>query len=966
MIGQTISHYRVTEKLGAGGMGVVYKAVDTRLDRTVALKFLPHDSTGDPEAKARFIHEAKAASALDHPNVCNIHEIDETGDERLFLVMACYEGETLQERIARGPLPMADALDIARQVADGLSAAHEKGIVHRDLKPANIFLTSDGLVKILDFGLAKLKELTQLTRAGTTLGTAHYMSPEQASGRGTDLRSDLWSLGVVFYEMVSGRVPFLGDHEQAIIYAILNQAPDPLTGLRTGVPLELERIITKCLAKDTGERYQSAAGFLSDLKALGRMTGVRGADRPLSPRNISRARHRWLRMAAIISLVVIVGMTAWHQLRRHGGPSGEDMAIAVIDFTDLSESENRTVGATLTSLVNIGLTENSPVRVVSPSYLADVRRRLFGSGPEPITSDQALAVARKAGASLLVTGEVVLLEDRRHILWRLTDAGSGENLAGGRAQCTELLRSADQLITGVLSFWGSDVREGEDPHTPSVADITTRSEEAYRFFLAGLEARRQARYQDELHALGRATHVDTTFALAYYELSRSYGREHGQSRVHAEKAWALRSNLGLKDRMRLEAWRQWLDYRTEDALSINREVLARWPDDRDVLCELIERLYANWYTMEALDTVERGLMLYPADLSLLRYQWVCLAGLGRLDDALTAAKTYMRHQPQAHIGYEELGWLHLWRGEPDSAEVAVNRALNLDPTYVWARFERASIAYARGDLVGAIAAGKTALMSEGLDDDLALAFRTRYLNWHLGLAFLYAEAGRLQEAHEVFSEAETYASDPLVALRRVICPRFNILLRTGHADEVLAWTRSNRQSDSRITRLQALRLEAFAMVALDSLEAARSVLEELGATGEYLGAYAQYSYHKISAMLALAETDPQTALSELGHLDQTACYGGMYHIEYLEMLAHAYRLAGRLEEAAAVHHDLLRIYGGHALSHYALGGIYEDLNRLPDAEREYTAFLDAWAEADEGLPQVEDARQRLASLRTRH
>ena len=239
MIGKTISHYNITRELGAGGMGVVYEAVDTKLDRTVALKFLPPESTRDPDAKARFVHEAKAASAIDHPNVCNIYEIDETDDGQLFLAMACYEGETLKDPIARGPLPLDDVLDITRQVAEGLTEAHARDIVHRDIKPANIFITEGGLAKILDFGLAKLAGLTQLTQEGTTLGTAHYMSPEQVGGQEVDHRSDLWCLGVVLYEMITGRVPFQGDHAQAVTYAILNSDPEPITGLRTGVPLEL-------------------------------------------------------------------------------------------------------------------------------------------------------------------------------------------------------------------------------------------------------------------------------------------------------------------------------------------------------------------------------------------------------------------------------------------------------------------------------------------------------------------------------------------------------------------------------------------------------------------------------------------------------------------------------------------------------------------------------------------------------
>ncbi|MHC5077130.1 MAG: serine/threonine protein kinase, partial [Planctomycetota bacterium] len=202
MIGKTISHYRIIEKLGTGGMGEVYKAEDTKLNRTVALKFLPPDLTRDEETKKRFIHEAQAASVLEHHNICNIHEIDQTGEGQLFVVMACYEGETLKEKIEREPLKIDKAIDIAIQISQGLTKAHEKGIIHRDIKPSNIFITTDGIVKIIDFGLAKLAGRTVLTKEGSTLGTVNYMSPEQTRGEEVDRRTDIWSLGVVLYEMI--------------------------------------------------------------------------------------------------------------------------------------------------------------------------------------------------------------------------------------------------------------------------------------------------------------------------------------------------------------------------------------------------------------------------------------------------------------------------------------------------------------------------------------------------------------------------------------------------------------------------------------------------------------------------------------------------------------------------------------------------------------------------------------------
>ncbi|MGD1047727.1 MAG: serine/threonine-protein kinase, partial [Candidatus Krumholzibacteriaceae bacterium] len=267
MIGKTVSHYRIIEKLGEGGMGVVYKAEDTRLHRFVALKFLP-PRVSDEEATQRFVNEAHAVSALDHPNICAIHEIDQTDDGQMFIVMPCYEGASLETMIGRGPLGIEEALGVASQIARGLAKAHEKGIIHRDVKPGNILVTGDGLAKIVDFGLAKLVTQTKLTRMGTTLGTVRYMSPEQARGQDVDERSDIWSLGAVLYEIVTGMPPFRGEHEQAIIYSILNETPEPVERLLPGAPRGLDRIVTRALAKDPAQRCQRMSEMADDLDLL--------------------------------------------------------------------------------------------------------------------------------------------------------------------------------------------------------------------------------------------------------------------------------------------------------------------------------------------------------------------------------------------------------------------------------------------------------------------------------------------------------------------------------------------------------------------------------------------------------------------------------------------------------------------------------------------------------------------------
>ena len=334
MVGKSLSHYKIEAELGRGGMGIVYKAEDTKLDRTVAIKVLPSAALASEDDRARFYREAKAAAQLHHPHIASVFEIDEAvpdgskdDDLRPFIAMEYIDGETLEDRIAKGPFKLEAAVRIAIEVASGLQLAHENDIVHRDIKSANIMLTSKNVAKVLDFGLAQTAASTKLTRLGSTLGTVAYMSPEQARGEEVDSRTDIWALGAVLYEMISGTTAFPGTYEQAVVYSILNQDPEPLTAVRTGVPMELERITKKCLAKEATLRYQHCDDLIADLNALapadlksgsgsGTIVSVPDGDQTSGPEPV--LQKKWVLPAAVIVTAVFASLATFFGTRGTG------------------------------------------------------------------------------------------------------------------------------------------------------------------------------------------------------------------------------------------------------------------------------------------------------------------------------------------------------------------------------------------------------------------------------------------------------------------------------------------------------------------------------------------------------------------------------------------------------------------------------------------------------------------------
>jgi len=470
MINNTISHYKVLEKIAEGGMGVIYKAQDTKLKRIVVLKFLPPDLTRDAEAKERFIKEARAASALDHPSICTIYEIDETDDGQMFIAMACYQGQTVKEMIGQGPLKLEKAIDIAAQVAQGLIKAHGQGILHRDIKPGNILVTDDGRVKILDFGLAKLAGRTTLTKEGTTLGTVAYMSPQQTRGEAVDHRTDIWSLGVVLYEMLTGKQPFKGDYDQAVVYAILNEEPQLVTGLRTGVPLELERIINKALVKNLEERYQHVDELLADLRRLWK--DLETPRESQLPKVVAKVAHkRRIRRISIpvgIVIFLVLGFLLRSQLVSEQVLVTEPRPIAVISFQN--QTGDQTYDYLREAISNLLITnlEQSPyLRVTTKERMYDLIRQLGKEKVEVIDRDLGFELCQLEGIDAIVLGSFTKAGDIFATDVKVLDVRS-----------KRLLKSASAKGQGVDSILKKQIEELSKDISRGVGLVVQRIERA--------------------------------------------------------------------------------------------------------------------------------------------------------------------------------------------------------------------------------------------------------------------------------------------------------------------------------------------------------------------------------------------------------------------------------------------------------------------------------------------------------
>jgi serine/threonine protein kinase/Tfp pilus assembly protein PilF len=952
--------YRIVKDLGRGGMGVIYKAEDMTLKRPVVLKLLPPELTRDSEARQRFMQEARAASALDHANICTIYEIDETEDDQMYIAMAYYPGKTLKEKIEHGPLKVKETIDIAIQVARGLARAHEAGIVHRDIKPANIIVTDRGEVKILDFGLAKLAGQQGLTQVGIAMGTVIYMSPEQARGGETDGRTDIWALGVVLYEMLSGRLPFRGDRDQAVIYSILNEDPKPLSAVRPDVPPALERIVRKAMSKHATDRFSSAGQMLSDLKDLRTHAS---ADAVTEMVEVAAAQSRAVPLSARKPIAVIsfenqTGDPAYDYLQK---------AIPNLLITSLEQSKY--------------------LRVITWERMYDLLKQMGKEHVDIIDRDLGFELCRMEGVDSVVVGSYVKAGDMFATDVKVLDVDTKNLLKSASSKgegIDSILKDQIDALSREVSS-GLGILDVTRARGLPIAEAATGSMEAYNWFLKGVEQYEKLYNDEARRSLENAIELDPTFAAAYLYLAWTYNRLREVQAEHGafEKAKAFAGKATKKRRLYIEAeYARAIEQDEDKRLRILKQITDQYPDEKRARHLIAAHYRARNHLYQAVEEYKKVLELDP------NYGWAMneLAYMYADTEAFDKAAEYLERYATVCPGdanpIDSMGELYFRMGRLDEAVAKYREALEVRPDFYYAYWEIAYIQALKEDYGGALAwvdrfiekAPSPATRASGV------LWKCFYLYWCGSLGQALEEARKAAEADKEsgnkLSGVEADRMRGWIYFDRGELDRsrecFQNCIDAVKAEPTAYVPVSTSYSTGLVEETRKLTASYDLSIALVDLkdgdvEAARVRLDRIK---PFLPDY----YCLLHSELLLAEGTPDKAITvceraprwKIPYMsDRDSMLA--YNLPPLkDTLARAFLEKGDVARAIVEYVRLTTMHEGsgnrqliHPRYHFRVAGLYGQTGQARKAAEEYGKFLEQWKDADPSFPEIEAARNYL-------
>lgn len=998
MIGRTISHYKILDKLGEGGMGVVYRAEDTKLGREVAIKFLPESVLTGDEDRGRFRHEARAAASLNHPNICTIYEIDEV-EGRPFIVMEFVDGRNLSSIISEGPMKLPEAVGIARQIADGLHAAHKQGIVHRDIKPANIMVTGTGLAKIMDFGLAMAADQTRLTQEGSTLGTFAYMSPEQSRGKEVDLRSDIWSLGAVTYEMITGKLPFKGDYPQAMMYSILNEDPEPPTALRTGVPMGFEQLVMKALAKRADERYQHADGLISDLKKIerkmvgedpiSRTAGSVAASSKAAPES-KKSRARWLILAACILAAVVAGYLILKPVVLEQQLIASPKPIAVISFENMTGDPSYDyLSKAIPNLLITSLEQSKYLRVTTWDRMKDLLKQLDREEVDVIDKELGFELCRLDGIDVVVTGSFVKAGNTFATDVKVLDVETKELLksASSRGDGVEsiLKRQVDDLSKEIASSTGLSRRRVEETQRP-VIDVTTSSMEAYNYYLRGVDEYNRHYYEDARRDLERAVDIDSTFALAYMYLASSYGylRDRTSQDETYRKAMRYANHATERERLYIDSkYASAVENDDEKNTALLEELVRKYPKDKWGYVWLAVAAQDEKRFEDAIAWHEKALALDPLYAESLNHMGYIYADMGEYEKAQEYLERYAAAAPGDANPYDSMAEIYYMMGDLDRAIYNYKKAIEVKSDFSSSFKRLAYICCVKGDYDSALVwmdGYMSIVPSPGL--------RMFGFGWRSMALF---QAGRADEALGEMEEWEkllrSYPRSRMSAHKYL---KGNYLYETGQYNAAERTFNEWHELIDRIFPDLPHRNKAWVIGSIGLVHVRENRLEEAGEAVQKLEEltpgvkeelqqdflFFQNFKSLFMAELLLAQGRHDEAISlwhnsiiiETPKMRDMALILHNFPLDW-DTLARAYATKGDLDQAAEEYERLINYDPAgndrrmrNPRYRCRLAKIYEEMGQQEQAIEQYERFLEIWKNADSDLPEYIDARQRLAAL----